>query len=157
MSNSTPQEPQPTGTQPTVPQPTAPQPQFSAPPQTPIAQPQAPAATQPYPSAPQQPVAYAAAPRKPEATTMGLTNTYAVLTIVLAFIAPLAGIIFGHLSLGQIKRTGDAGRGIALTGLIISYAYFVAVALFFIFYIGFIVVMIGTAGAAFSHSGYSSY
>ena len=151
MSTPTPQEPQQTGAQPTVPQPTAPQQQFTAPQQAPA---QSYSATQQYPAVPQQPAAaYSAAPRKPEATTMGFTNTYAVLTIIFAFIAPLAGIIFGHLSLGQIKRTGDAGRGIALTGLIISYAYFVALALFFIFYIGFIIVMIGTAGAAFSQSG----
>lgn len=150
MSNATPQEPQHTGAQPTVPQPTASQKQFTAP-QAPGAQP-SPAAQQ-YPAVPPQPApAYSTAPRKPEATTMGLTNTYAVLAIIFAFIAPLAGIIFGHLSLGQIKRTGDAGRGIALTGLIVSYAYFVAIALFFIFYIGFIVVLIGTAGTAFSHS-----
>lgn len=151
MSNATPQEPQNTGAQPTVPQPAAPQQQFTVPQPT-AAQPYA--ATQQYPAVPPQPApAYSAAPRKPEATTMGLTNTYAVLAIIFAFIAPLAGIIFGHLSLGQIKRTGDAGRGIALTGLIISYAYFVAIALFFIFYIGFIVVMIGTAGAALSQTG----
>ncbi|GAA1784387.1 DUF4190 domain-containing protein [Leucobacter iarius] len=150
MSNATPQEPQNTGAQPTVPQPTAPQQQFTVPQPT-ATQPYA--ATQQYPAVPPQPApAYSAAPRKPEATTMGLTNTYAVLAIIFAFIAPLAGIIFGHLSLGQIKRTGDAGRGIALTGLIVSYAYFVLIALFFIFYIGFIVVLIGTAGTAFTHS-----
>lgn len=101
---------------------------------------------------PQQ--SYQPAAAKPQLpTTMGQTNTFAVLTIIFAFISPLAGIIFGHLALGQIKRNGDAGRGIGLTGLIISYAYFVFVALFFIVYIGFIIVMFGAMGAAFSELG----
>lgn len=31
------------------------------------------------------------------------------------------GIIFGHIALSQIKRTGDDGRGLAIAGLIVSY------------------------------------
>ncbi|MGV8875189.1 MAG: DUF4190 domain-containing protein, partial [Rhodococcus sp. (in: high G+C Gram-positive bacteria)] len=37
-------------------------------------------------------------------------------------LAPL-GIIFGHISLSQIKRTGEQGRGLALAGLIIGYIF----------------------------------
>ena len=88
--------------------------------------------------------------RPQQATTMGQTNTFAVLAIIFAFVAPLAGIIFGHLSLNQIKRNGDAGRGIGLTGLIISYAYFLIIAFFVIFYIGMMIMMFGAMGAAFS-------
>ncbi|WP_245819651.1 DUF4190 domain-containing protein [Rhodococcoides yunnanense] len=36
------------------------------------------------------------------------------------FIAPL-GIILGHISLSQIKRSGEQGRGLALAGAIIGY------------------------------------
>lgn len=108
--------------------------------------------TRPYPQQTYQSAAPAA--QKPQLpTTMAYTNTFAVLAIIFAFISPLAGIIFGHLALGQIKRNGDAGRGIGLTGLIISYAYFVFIALFFIIYIGFIIVMFGAMGAAFSEMG----
>lgn len=83
-------------------------------------------------------------------TTLAYTNTFALLAIVFAFISPLAGIIFGHLALGQIKRNGDAGRGIGLTGLILSYTYFAVILLFIIAYIGFIIIMFGAMGAVFS-------
>ncbi|PRI11488.1 hypothetical protein B4915_06565 [Leucobacter massiliensis] len=86
---------------------------------------------------------------------MGQTNTFAFLAIIFAFLSPIAGIVFGHMGLSQIKRTGDAGRGIALTGLIISYAYFVFLALFIIVYVGFIITMIGTFASL--SSSYSSY
>lgn len=120
-------------------------------------QPAAPA-QQAYPQA-QNPGQYAqtnypAAPST-SATTLDKTNTFALLSIILAFLSPIAGIVFGHLGLSQIKRNGDAGRGIALTGLIISYAYFVFLAIFIVLYIGFFAVMIGSLGAM--SSGYDPY
>lgn len=111
-------------------------------------------AAQPYPAAP-LPEPYAAAPAPSTATTLGATNTFALLAIVFAFIAPLAGIIFGHMGLSQIKRNGDAGRGIALTGLIISYAYFVLVALIVVAYVGVIFMIVGTMGAVLGEVGSS--
>jgi Domain of unknown function (DUF4190) len=30
------------------------------------------------------------------------------------------GIIFGHIALSQIKRTGEVGRGLAISGLVIG-------------------------------------
>lgn len=82
------------------------------------------------------------------ATTLGTTNTFAFLAIIFAFTVPLAGIIFGHMGLSQIKRTGDAGRGIALTGLIIGYAAFVSVVLFLLLYALMIFAFIGAIGSA---------
>ncbi|RGE24283.1 DUF4190 domain-containing protein [Leucobacter sp. wl10] len=97
-------------------------------------------------------------PAPSTATTVGQTNTYALLAIIFAFLSPIAGIVFGHLGLSQVKRTGDAGRGIALTGLIISYAYFLFIALFVILYVGFIVAMIGAFGSMSSmSSNYGPY
>lgn len=90
-------------------------------------------------------------------TTLAYTNTYALISIVLAFLAPIAGIVFGHLALGQIKRNGDAGRGLALTGLIVGYAYFVMIAIIVILYIGVIALMFGAMGAAFSGDFSSGY
>lgn len=49
------------------------------------------------------------------------TNTLAILALVLSFIVSIAGIICGHLALAQIKRTGEAGRELALAGLIVGY------------------------------------
>lgn len=96
---------------------------------------------------------YAAPARQPVATTVKDTNTYALVAVILAFIAPLAGIIFGHLGLNQIKRTGDAGRGLALTAVIYGYCAIALGILFVVLYIGVIAVAIGAA----SSSGYYSY
>lgn len=98
----------------------------------------------------QQPVRAAQPVQLSQATTLGGTNTFALLAIIFAFISPIAGIIFGHMGLSQIKRTGDAGRGIGLTGLIISYAAFVFVALFVFAYAFMIFAIVGTMGTAFN-------
>lgn len=93
-------------------------------------------------------------PTPSTATTLDKTNTFALLAIILAFIAPIAGIVFGHMGLSQIKKKGDAGRGIALTGLIISYAYFVFIAFILIAYIGMIAVMMASFGSYMSDGYY---
>jgi peptidyl-prolyl cis-trans isomerase B (cyclophilin B) len=49
------------------------------------------------------------------------TNTLAVASLVCAFVFAPLGIAFGHISLSQIKKTGEEGRGLAVAGLIISY------------------------------------
>jgi peptidyl-prolyl cis-trans isomerase B (cyclophilin B) len=49
------------------------------------------------------------------------TNTLAIASLVCAFVFAPLGIVFGHISLSQIKKTGEEGRGLALAGLIISY------------------------------------
>jgi peptidyl-prolyl cis-trans isomerase B (cyclophilin B) len=49
------------------------------------------------------------------------TNTMAIVSLVCAFLfAPLA-IVFGHISLSQIKKSGEEGRGLAIAGLVIGY------------------------------------
>ena len=126
-------------------------------------QPQSPqytAPTAPLPDyvEPQQAPAYAAPSATLAApTTLAYTNTFALVSVVLAFIVPIAGIVFGHLALGQIKRNGDTGRGLALTGLIAGYAYVVFLALFFIFYFSLIFMMIAGMGAAFGEFGSYDY
>ena len=51
------------------------------------------------------------------------TNTMALLALVFAFVfAPLA-VVFGTTALSQIRRTGEAGRGLALTGLVIGLTF----------------------------------
>lgn len=49
------------------------------------------------------------------------TNTMAILAIIFGFGGGLLGIVFGHIALSQIRRTGEKGRGLALTGLIFGY------------------------------------
>ena len=49
------------------------------------------------------------------------TNGMAIASLVCAFLFAPLGIVFGHLSLSQIKRTGEEGRGLAIAGLVIGY------------------------------------
>lgn len=95
--------------------------------------------------APQQAAPYAPQPALP--TTLAYTNTFALVSILSAFVAPIAAIIFGHLALGQIKRNGDTGRGLALTGLVIGYAYFAAIAMFIVFYLSIIGIVFASMGS----------
>ena len=48
-------------------------------------------------------------------------NTLSIVALVLAFVVPLGGIICGHLALGQIRRTGERGHGLALAGTVIGW------------------------------------
>jgi peptidyl-prolyl cis-trans isomerase B (cyclophilin B) len=41
--------------------------------------------------------------------------------LVCAFVFAPLGIVFGHISMSQIKKTGEEGHGMALAGLIIGY------------------------------------
>ncbi len=41
----------------------------------------------------------------------------------MALFVPLVGAILGHVAMGQIKKTGEQGRGIALAGVIIGWVF----------------------------------
>jgi hypothetical protein len=56
-------------------------------------------------------------PRQPPA------NALATLSLVFAFVFPPAGAILGHVGLAQIRRTAQPGRGRALAGVALSYAF----------------------------------
>ena len=84
-------------------------------------------ATPPAP-APAAPYAAAAPAGKP-------TNVLAIIALIGAFVFPLAGIICGHIALGQIKKTGENGRGLALWGTILGYVFTAFYLLFFIIWI----------------------
>lgn len=55
------------------------------------------------------------------------TNSLAIVAFVLSLfgfvsgIGFIAGIVCGHISLSQIKRTNEGGRALAMTALIIGY------------------------------------
>lgn len=49
------------------------------------------------------------------------TNGLAVASLICAFVFAPLGIVFGHISLSQIKKTGEEGRGLAIAGLVIGY------------------------------------
>jgi peptidyl-prolyl cis-trans isomerase B (cyclophilin B) len=54
------------------------------------------------------------------------TNGMAIASLICAFLFAPLGIIFGHISLSQIKRTGEDGHGLAIAGLVISYLVTIA-------------------------------
>ncbi|HPX35386.1 MAG TPA: peptidylprolyl isomerase [Mycobacterium sp.] len=49
------------------------------------------------------------------------TNALAIAALICAFLFAPLGIVFGHLSLSQIKKSGEEGRSMAVAGLVISY------------------------------------
>lgn len=49
------------------------------------------------------------------------TNGLAIASLITAFLFAPLGVILGHVSLSQIKRTGEEGRGLAVAGLVIGY------------------------------------
>jgi hypothetical protein len=50
-------------------------------------------------------------------------NLLAIIGFVAVFFIALAGIILGHVALGQIKRTGERGHGFALGAAILGYVF----------------------------------
>ncbi len=65
------------------------------------------------------------------------TNTLAIVSLVSSFFVSLVAVITGHIALGQIKQRGEAGRGLAVAGLIIGYVGIAATALFVVLAIAF--------------------
>ena len=57
-----------------------------------------------------------------------LVSALAGLLVSCGLLSPL-GIIFGHIALSQIKRTGESGRGMAIAGLVIGYLSLAGIAL----------------------------
>lgn len=63
-----------------------------------------------------------AAPAHPPAYPSGApTNAMAIAALVASLVFAPLGIVFGHLALNQLKRTGEEGRGLAIAGLAIGY------------------------------------
>ena len=81
-------------------------------------------ATPPAPPAPPAPPVYPAYGQAPTPGYAPPTNTMAIVAMVLSLVGLVTGItaivgaILGHVALGQIKRTGEGGRQLALTAII---------------------------------------
>jgi peptidyl-prolyl cis-trans isomerase B (cyclophilin B) len=69
------------------------------------------------------------------------TNALAIVSLVCAFLFAPLGIIFGHISLSQIKKSGEEGRGLAVAGLIISYLFTAFMILMLIWVVIFIIAV----------------
>ena len=75
------------------------------------------------------------------------TNVLAIVSLVAAFFIPLVGIITGHIALGQIKRTGEAGHGLALWGTILGYVVTVIYLIIIVVSAILPLLLIGSAGS----------
>jgi len=62
--------------------------------------------------------AYAASPYGTASAASDRTNGISILAIILGFVFPIGGIIAGAVALAQIKRTGEKGRALAITGIV---------------------------------------
>jgi len=51
----------------------------------------------------------------------GRTNTLAILALVFAIIGSIVGLILGYVARSQIRRTGEAGAGLALAAIVIGW------------------------------------
>jgi peptidyl-prolyl cis-trans isomerase B (cyclophilin B) len=91
-------------------------PPIDPPPGSPSGYPGYPPATYPYPQYLQPQYPYPQ-PR---------TNALAIASLVCALLFAPLGIVFGHLSLSQIRRSGEDGRGLAIAGLVVGYVVTIA-------------------------------
>jgi hypothetical protein len=82
-----------------------------------------------------------AAPAYAPAPAAGRTNVLAIVALILGIVVPIGGIICGPIALGQIKRTGEGGRGLAIAGIIIG-------AVLILLYIILIIVSVALAATA---------
>jgi hypothetical protein len=112
--------------------------------------PAAPSATPPVaPAAPAQPTYPAYGQQPAQGYYAPPTNTLAILALVLGIVIPIGGIICGHIALGQIKRTGEGGRGLAMAGLIIGYGLTALTLIFIIIYIAVIAWAINAGSGSY--------
>ena len=121
-------------------------------------------ATTPPPAPPAAPAAEPAYPAYGQTPAPGYyappTNTLAIVAMVLSLAGLLTGItaivgaILGHVAMGQIKRTGEGGRPLALTAIIAGWIITGLGVLIVVGMIIFYVVLFATVGAA---GGFSDY
>jgi hypothetical protein len=67
-----------------------------------------------------------AVPARPTFVRSSPTNGLAIASLVAGvfwmwWIGSAVAVILGHIALGQIARSGQSGRGIAITGLVLGY------------------------------------
>jgi len=103
---------------------------------------------------PQNTVQYASAVMMYRSPTNSLAVVSLVSGIVSWFLCPLIGgivaVISGHMAHSQLKRSGEAGSGMATAGMVLGYIHLAAWAVFLIFWLlvfGGLAAILGAAGA----------
>lgn len=104
----------------------------------------------------QQHGGYYAAPGYPGYSQPRGTNTMSIVSLVCAFVIAPLGIIFGHIALSQIKRTGEEGRGLAIAGLVVGYVSTLLTILAIAFFILMAIIATGLETNNNYDSGYYS-
>ena len=61
------------------------------------------------------------------------TNSMAIAALVCSLVLAPLGVVFGHIALSQIKRSGEDGRALAIAGLVIGYVFSAIAVASFIF------------------------
>jgi hypothetical protein len=80
-------------------------------------------------------------------------NAFALVAIITVCLSPLLGLVLGHIGLSKIKRTGEAGRGFAITAICIGYVAVAGIVLYVIFAAVWLSLLIGMVGR-FTTYGY---
>ena len=109
----------------------------------------------------QTPTALPAQPPPPAPTHVSRPyNTWAIVSASFAAstilgtwcLGGIIAVITGHVARSQIKRTGEAGEGLALAGLIAGY---ISIGLFFLFVLAYVAFFIFIFAFAATHPGAS--
>ncbi|MGG5258261.1 septum formation family protein [Phycicoccus avicenniae] len=73
-------------------------------------------------------------PSTPDGRHQPGTNGFAIASLVLGMIGGvLLSVVFGCVALGQVRRSGQAGRGLAIAGLVLSGLWVVGILAFVVF------------------------
>ena len=102
----------------------------------------------PQPSPPQHPPPgqWSAGYAPPPPATPQSVNGFAVAALILGIIGVFVlGLVFGFVALRQIKRTGQAGRGQAIAGIVLSIVWMVVITV--------VVVLVVMTGATRGEGG----
>jgi hypothetical protein len=95
----------------------------------------------------------AAGPAYPAGPTADLpaTNVLSIVALVLSLVFAPAGIVTGHIALAQIKRSGEAGHGLALAATIIGYVLTAVSILLIIVFVGLVASGVGAVTSTTLH------
>jgi len=93
----------------------------------------------------------APASQPPPGTSAPGTNGYAIASLVLGIIGmgigSILAVVFGHMALGQIRRTPQGGRGLAIAGLVLGYIGIAGIVILLLLFV------VGGIGATATESG----
>lgn len=82
-------------------------------------------------------------------------NTLSIVSLICAFFFSPAGLVCGIVSLGQIKRTGERGKGMAIAGVVISVVKMVIEVLIVVLTMAVVTTTTSDFYHSYSDGGYS--